>query len=358
MIIWLDLRFLKRADIYSNAIFKFSQYLIENNNNNINYNIYLDIWFSNLNFPDNSKKIIIKSKPWSIEEQFLFYKILKKDKNDLVIFFNYKKPIKYKNKFIMIISDLIDVYYPKEKNIFKKHYDNFILNNSCKNANKIICFNKQTKTELNDKFNINENKIYILKAFFYRKIINEENSLLKININSKYNINGEYFIYNAWIWNNTNLERILEVFTKYKTEKINLHLVILDDESINNITIRKKIIELNISDIIHFIWNVNYLDKSLIYKQSKWTIYPLLYDSFPFLLEEAINHNNRIISSNLDSIKEIFKDNINYFSQNNLFDIYEKILEFRNIEINQNYDDIFKEYNIEDFANNLIKIIK
>jgi len=65
-----------------------------------------------------------------------------------------------------------------------------MLKNSCKNALKIICFDKKTSEEINDKLNISEDKINILRPFFSESDIISQNEIkdLKLNLEVKYNI--------------------------------------------------------------------------------------------------------------------------------------------------------------------------
>lgn len=358
MNIWLDLRFLKKWDIYSNFVFKIIQLLIKENTE-INYNIYVDFPFSHINLWKNTKNKIINEKPWSFKEQTNFLKVLNNNKNDLVIFFNYKKPFWYKKKYILVISDLAEFHYPPIKSFIQKYFDNFLLNNSTRNANKIICFNQNTKIELNDKLNISEDKIKILTPFYNKKNVIKSDPL-NMDLNAKYNIKSDYFIYNAWHWNHKNLERLIEIFSNIKKEKSieTLCLIILDDYTVKDVNIRKKIIDSDTSDVIYFIWNINDKEKEIFYKYSKWTIYPVLYESFPFLLEEPLNYNTKILASNLDNIKDIFWDTINYFSPSNNFDMYDKIISLSKAKKRPNYKKIFEENNLIDCSNKFINLIK
>lgn len=355
MNIWLDLRFLKKDDPYSNFIFKLVQSLIISKKD-ILFNIFIDLPFSHINFWENSKNIIIKEKYWSIKEQINLPKKLKKYNNDLTIFFNYKKPINFKEKYILFLPSLVDFHFPIKQNIFNKYYNNYLLNKNTYNATKIICFNEQIKSEINDKLNIFEDNIEILTSSFNKnKIINNNKSLL--DISKKYNIIWKYFLYTAWSWNNKNLDRLINIFSKFNEEKINLNLVILDNSTIKDLNLRKKILENKIQNKIFFIWNVNDQEKEKFYKNSLWSIFPSLYESFPFSMEEALNYNTPIIASKLKNIEDIFWDKISYFNPINSFDMYKKIIDFSKEKKETNYSNIFKKYNIIKSNNDLIKTI-
>ena len=354
--IWLDLRFLDKDNYYSEFIYELIWNYIKETPE-VFFNIYLDLNFSKLNFSKNSKNIFPISKYWSIKEQIHFSKEIKIDKNDLVIFFNYKKPINFKDNYIVFIPELSNFHFPSKENIIKKHFNDILFRNSCKNAKNIICFNEKTKSEINDKLNIPEEKINILNPFFSKKTENnQELENLPINIQTKYNINWKYLIYNSWIGIEKNFSRLIEVYSKIKENNKNINLIILDNKTIKDINFRKEIIENNLIDKIFFIWNTSEYEKKYFYKNTLWIIIPHLYNVFPFSINDALNNNTNILCSNLNNFKNIFWDKVKYFNPNNTNDIYEKIISIK--KKNNNYSEIFEKNNIKESLENLSKIIK
>jgi hypothetical protein len=98
MLIGLDLRFIN-DDLYSKFVLNLVTLLIKNNGEN-NYNIYINSQIilneNNLSQLKNVNINEVNIKNFSIKEQTKFLKILKKDNNNLMIFFNLFKPIFYK----------------------------------------------------------------------------------------------------------------------------------------------------------------------------------------------------------------------------------------------------------------------
>lgn len=356
--IWLDLRFLDKNNNYSKFIYELINLLIKENPNFL-YNIYLSKNYSKLSFPSNTKKIIANQKLWSFSEHTSFYKKLKKDNNDLMIFFNYKKPLNYKENYILFVPELTNFHFPEKINSLKKHMNNFLIQNSINKSKKIICFNKEIYEEINDKLNIDEEKINIIKPFFIKdkKLDSEEiKEKLPINIKTKYNINWDYIIYNSGTWTEKNLDRIVEVFKKIKENNINLNLVILDKQTIKNVNFRKQVLQKNVVEKIFFIWETNEFEKEYFYKNCLFIIYPTLYSIFPFSLNDWLNFNTNILSSNLKNIKNIFGNKINYFNETDINDIYDKIINYENKKIN--YQEILNNNKINKTVLDLKKIIE
>jgi len=346
MQIWFDLRFLKKADHYSNFIFKLVQVYINNERNN-KYKLYLDLAFSHLNFWENTQNILVTDSPWSIREQKHFLKILKNDKNDLMVFFIYKKPILYKWKNIVFLWDLSDFHYPSKKNVFRRYVDNYLLNKNSSLATNIICFNEITKNEINDKLNISDEKIKVLTPFFDKKEIKKIDNL-NIDIKTKYNIIWDYFIYNAWVGIHKNLDRLVEVFEIMKNKSVDINLLIIDEDSIKDIAFRRLVLNNNLQDKIIFLWNISPKESPFFYENSIWVIYPYLYESFPFSMEEALSLWITIISSDLKNIVSIFGNKINYIETNSISKMFTKIFEiYKKWKTKtHDYENIFTKYSI------------
>jgi glycosyltransferase involved in cell wall biosynthesis len=355
MKIWLDLRFIT-DELYSSFIIELVKWIIiqEKSSKFIIYSNKDLKWFdlenciiNNVWIPNNSSK-----------EQTQFNKILKNDKNDLVIFFNHYKPVLYKWEYYTFIPSLKDIYYNNFSNYFYKYLYLFLLEKNLKNSSKVICFDKNTSDELIEKFNINEEKINLINWFFpnKEKLTNIED--LKINIRAKYDIKNNYYIYSWWEWLEKNYEKLVHVFKKLKDEWTNIDLVLLWKNITRNIPLRKIILELNMQKNIHFVSVIKQNEKILFYKNALWTIFPSFYEPFPFRLTEPIYYNSNILASDLKNIKSIFNEQINYFSPISVNSIYEAV---KNDLINQkniiNYNSIEEKISKEKTIAQILDII-
>lgn len=356
MKIWLDLRFLW-DDFYSKFISQLTKELTYKNTNNsfiIYSNKDLD-WF-------NEKNTVVKNiniKNFSIKEQTHYLKILNNDKNNLVLFFNHYKPLFYKWSYFTFLFSLKEIYYNNFSNYFKKYSFLYLLEKNLNKSDKIICFDDNTTAELIEKFNISESKINIITWFFPQPKNIQKSNDININISTKYNIKNPFFIYSWWIGIEKNYEKLIFVFKKLKDNWKNIDLVFLWREISMDIQLRNIIIELDIQKNIHFLWEINNSEKTLLYKQTVGTIFPSFYESFPFSLSESIHFNSPIITSNIKNIKNIFGDLVSYFSPISVNNIYENLLLFINKkDLNINYENLNKKYTKENSVAELINIIK
>jgi len=353
--IWLDLRFLNINDNYSIFIASLLQELINNDKNN-KYKLYLNDK-AKMKFNSSIDVSYIWAQPGTMKEQIEFFRILKKDNNNLMIFFNEKKPLFYKWKYILFLKDLKELHYKEEKSKVKGFIDDFFFDTSLKNASKVVCFDNQTKSELNEKLNIEEESISIIYPFFQKK----DTDIIEVisSVKTKYSINSEFLIYSWWFWNNKNLSKLINVFEKLNNKKINVSLVILDQDVTEDINFRKEVVDAWIVNKVFFIWNTTLEEKKAFYDESIWSIFPSLYESFPFKLTESINYNSPILASSIKQIKEIMWDEISYFSPVSTIDMMDAIETFvLNWKQETNYKNLFEKYNSKNTAKSLLELIE
>lgn len=354
MKIWLDLRLLQSGEHYSTFIALLLQQILTSETWH-RYMLYLSDT-NRAKFSDSIHRKYIKSEPWSLMEQLTFSRTLSKDKNDLMIFFSEEKPLTYRWDYILFIANLKEIHYGSKGTGVAKFFDNMFLNNSLQKAKKIICFESNTQLELNEKLNIPEHKIEILYPFFSKNKISKIPTIWSVK--SKYSIAWDFFIYSWGNGNQKNLSRLIEVFKKLEHKYKNITLVILDQKVTEDIAIRKEIVHSNIVSKILCIGNTTIEEKKDFYDNAIGTIFPSLYESFPFALTEPISYGSPILASSIPQVREIMWDEISYFSpmsSNDMVEAIENFIEFGKQE--SDYTNVFIKYNPESTVKQLLEII-
>lgn len=355
MKIWIDLRFIN-DDIYSRFTLELVKNLIKKDSENF-YIFYTNSFLEWLE-TKNSKVKNIWISNFSIKEQTTYLKILKDDKNDLMIFFNHFKPVFYVWEYYTFVPSLKEIYYSNFNNYFEKYSFLYLIEKNLKRSKKIICFDENTNNELIEKFNLKEENIKIIDWFFpcHKQYKNEIE--LKIDIKTKYDITNKYFIYSAWEWVEKNYEKVVLSIKRLIDEGFDIDLVFIWDEISKNINLRNLVIKLQIQKNIHFLWIIKPAEKVLFYKNSMWVIFPSLYEPFPFKLTSAVYFDTKIIASNIKSIKNIFWEKIKYFSPLSVNSMFENLRRFISEDKKDiDYSEINKNFNVENTTNKLIEII-
>jgi len=350
--IGVDLRdFSKKNKSFFNELIKWL-----NQNKSKNYfvlytNIDSDVNILNENI--KLKKVDIPNL-W-IKEQSIFFKILKDDKLDILISFDESWPIFYNKKRIQIISSLEKILFPNMaySSSFKKYKYLFLLKNSINKSFKVITFDDKTKKDLNEKLNIDENKITTINPFFIKPPV----STSKINIKQKLSLDSDYLVYDSWVWNNKNIYKTIEVIKEInKTRKI--YLLFLWNDISNNTEVREKVLELWLKDLVKFESDNDISILWEYYKQSIGTIYPSLYSGFPFSLSNSLYFWSNIIAHESIENKSILWDKINYFSWLSKKDMIEKLtLMIDNPKQNIDYSEILENYSVKKFLTKILEII-
>lgn len=350
MKIWIDARnFSKIEKIFFT---EFLKNLKDNNSWDI-FNIY---WCDLPKINTENINIIPSEKYCSFfAEQTLFLKKLLDDKNDIVINFDETFPIFYSKKFVKVIFSLKKLFYPDLDNskLFNKYSFLSTFKNNLKKSNKIICFHDKTKEEINEKLNISESKIEVIDWFFYKT--SKSDSL--VNVKSKYLLKWDYIIYNSWIWNSKNLKKFLEAFLDVTKTNPLINLFIIWNQASKDIELRENILNLNLTNNITFVWEINQKELKSYYSQALFLVHPVSYENFALNLSEALNYNTPILASNLQEISSIFQKEIKYFNPLYKNDISKVILENLEKTNKANYTKILEKYNSQSFVKNLLQTI-
>lgn len=304
----------------------------------------------------NIKIIVSKKKSGFFANQIHFFKTLRSLQLDFFITFEDTYPIFYKKNVFMVVPSLEKILYPDsaDNTLFAKYSFLFSLKNNFKNAKKIICYNKKTKKEINEKLNIHDDKIEIVTPFFTP--IPEPTS--KIDIKAKHSLAWEYFIYDAGNGNNKNLKRIFEAISDINhSHKISL--IIIGEHIAHDIELRSSILHMGLKDYVIFAGRPNFSELWLYYKNSLGVIQASLYESFPDNLNKAVAFGTPILASNIPEIKDIFGNTIDYFSPISVWEMVQAMKKRIKMWVTQtSYESIKKHYQAHTFVKELLALIK
>ncbi len=352
MRIGIDLRFLG-ADYYSdfvkNLVIKIATIDTKNT-----YSVYLHE-DTHIAFPDVIEVIHTPIKIGTVAEQIQLGKIFSQANYQLMIFFNFWKPVNYKSEYFVFIPTLKNMFYQNFISGFEKWKYLKMITHCIKHANKILVFDEISKGELWERFNVAEDSIHLISGAFRHQVKLDD---INLDLWITWWIKNPYLIYPGGWSIEKNLERLGEVLYKIRASGKNIDLVILWDNASGNVGLRNKIIEHTLQNNIFFIGNIAPRQRHLLYKQSRGMIYPSLYETFSFDLTDALHLNIPIIASNLPSLKRVLWESVSYFSPISAAAMIEKTTSFLDKKPEANYSSILWKYSIENSAKQLLEVIK
>ena len=295
---------------------------------------------------------------WCFNEQTKLLKIYNQAECDMMVFFTHHMPLRYKKPYMIWIENLKNVYYQNFSNTLLKHWYLYSMEQSINRAQKVICFDANTQSELTERFDTKGDHIVLIAGFFPQEKIWASEINLKTNIRSKYHLKNDFLIYSAGDGIEKNTEKLILLIQKFIEKNVPLDLVFLWEEIVKNVALRDKVIEMWLQKHIHFVWRVAEDEISEFYREARATIFPSLYESFAFELFEPLYYNSPLLLSNIENVFKIIWKHGNYFSPISLYSIEASVdqLLAKKIEIPQ-YKSILKQWSSQKTATEFLDII-
>lgn len=318
-----------------------------------NKNDYLIIlrkkYFKKLNFNKNFRKILFDVGHYSIREQLLFPKIIKKENPDIVHYPHFNISVFCNKPFVVTIHDLLmhkqkgkeATTLPMPVYLFKRLFYKFIFKNAIKKSKHIIVPSNFVKREIVNFYKIDQEKITVAHEgvdFDYKNNLDLNNFL------SQNNINKPYFLYVGNAYPHKNLKKTINAFAELQnTKKINFVIV-----SARNIFVKRLLTFVETNGYKKFIKIVGYVPDRILaelYKQSTGFIYPSISEGFGLQGLEAMILKTICLSSDIEAFREIYEDNAVYFDPFSKSSIKNAILKVVHLSDSEKENMIEKAYN-------------
>jgi len=300
---------------------------------------------------NNFIKRIVPYRWHSFSEQISFAKILYQDNLDLMHFTYFSYPILYKKKFISTVHDITPLLFKTGKAstrnplLFASKHFVFrqVIKSQVEQALAIITPTKTVKKQIVERFG----QKYSGKIFPIYEGISDELIKAKQNINLKKRFGGNFIIYIGNFYPHKNVERLVEAFSKIKTET---KLVLIGPDDFFSKRISEVVKKYKNSGKVVFYFNPTEEDLVFFYKNALALIHPSLSEGFGLPLVEAAYFGLPIIASNIGVFKEVLGNKYVSFDPENNKDIQTKIEMFLHDRPTFNHKEILKKYSFERMA--------
>lgn len=297
---------------------------------------------------ENVRKRLIKSRWYTLAEQFEVPYRWWKEKIDLMHFPHFNVPFVKLGAYVVTIHDLILTKFPTHRAStlhpsiywFKDKGYRLIISAAVYKAKKIITVSEFTKLDLIEQFKADKDKIEVTyegvanlakgnDSLFVAKLDNEKTLAF-------YNIRVPFLLYIGNAYPHKNLEGLISVFAKLHAKRPELHLVLVGKEDyfysqvkdyakMNNLWQQE-----NHNSPVIFTGYVPDISLETLFQEASAYVFPSFYEGFGLPPLEAMAHGCPVLSSNRASMPEILGDAANYFdpeNKNEMIEVIEKILD-------------------------------
>jgi len=289
----------------------------------------------------NFTKVLADHRWYSFSEQFLFPRLLKKYKFDLMHFPHFNVPLLYRRKFVLTIHDLILIHFPTLRATklnplwyWVKYVGyKWTISSAISRARNIIAVSEFTKNDIIGRYPQSQEKINVTHEAC--------DDLCRISnttphhILEKYGIIKPYLLYVGNAYPHKNLERLVDAFELVSAAFPEMQLALVGKEDFFYTRLKEHVLKKNISNV-HFLGFVPDQDLDVLYRFAQTYVFPSLYEGFGLPPLEAMAKGAVVVSSEHPCMQEILGDAAWYVdahSAKNFADGIMKVLEDKNLRL-------------------------
>jgi glycosyltransferase involved in cell wall biosynthesis len=291
-----------------------------------------------------------------------FQVFLKKNNIDLLIFSSPSPYSIYCDNFYFVIN-IWNTEIKKYNNFTELKtggylYQKKIIDNAVENAFRIVVFTEKNKLDLINEFGCKSDDIKILNLTpilpkKYEKIKNID--FVKVFNRFNFDKNKKWFFYPAQFWSHKNHIYLIETMNKICKKKLdNYGFIFCGNDKGNKKYIKKKIKDLKLEKNIKILGHIDDEELISIYKYCDAVIIPTYLGRSSLPLLESIYFNKKIYYSKgiLDNKLVSY---VEEFDLNDPDDLVNKIINYKDNDIEHNYKDLITDKYFRDTYESIIE---
>jgi len=275
---------------------------------------------------------LVNAKYYTLQEQLMLPRILKKEKLDLIHFPNFNVPVLYRGKSVVTIHDLIHHRFPgkKKRNIFHRLSYRYIINKAVQNTNKVIAVSQSTKSDIINLLKINPGKIKVIHEGVSENFQREVSENLLNSTLSKYKINKPYILAVSEWRRYKNLDFLIRAFSGSEAEVSESYNLVICGKIDPNYPEQGEVLAREDKASVISVGQVPEDELMALYSGAKCFVSPSLAEGFGLTYLEAQSKNIPILASNIPVAREILGDSAYFFDPTDKNDLKEKMSKILN----------------------------
>ena len=201
-----------------------------------------------------------------------------------------------KFKTLVTIHDLIFIRYPQTYKFIDRTTYRLKAAHCCNNADRVIAISEQTKRDIIDYLNIDEEKIDVVYQGCHPIFREGTNDAARMTVKEKYKLPDNYILNVGTIEERKNLLSLVKAFNMFKLTD-EFHLVVVGRPTAYINTIMREITDLGLEKRVIFLHNVDFKDLPSIYSMAEIFVYPSFFEGFGIPIVEALYSKTPVITS-------------------------------------------------------------
>ncbi len=284
---------------------------------------------------DNSRTKFIKEydnvevvSPKSFYKRFKSYwrsvrleKVLKKYNIDVFHGLSHEIPRNNKInkiKYVVTIHDLIFIRCPDNYSVFDRKLYTQKVKYACKNADVIIAISEQTKRDLIEFLEVEEERIKVVYQTCSDIFDMKADYRVQTMVRKKYNLPTKYMLSVGTIEKRKNLELVIRAMDKMKTD---IPLVVVGKKTTYFEQIESEIEKFGLKKKVIFLENVDFIELPELYQSASLFVYPSVFEGFGIPILEALYSKTPVIAATGSCLEEAGGPNSIYVEPTNYLDL-------------------------------------
>jgi glycosyltransferase involved in cell wall biosynthesis len=231
--------------------------------------------------------------------------------------------------YVVTVHDLLDHMYRAHNGSGLRRTLHFHMTRRVlKNAARIFAVSRFTKSEVQNLFGIDGNRIEVVyNAIDPRFLTGHATDADRQMLAERYQITYPFLLYAGRISPHKNVVRIIEAFAALKAELAkqdvyhDLKLIIIGDELSKHPDLRRTVVRGGVQNDVRFMGFVPIDVLRIFYDLAKVFVFPSLYEGFGLPPLEAMAHGTPVLTSNTSSIPEVVGNAAVLVNPENLFEM-------------------------------------
>jgi glycosyltransferase involved in cell wall biosynthesis len=238
-------------------------------------------------------------------------------------------PIMVPMRLIVTVHDLSDVM-DRQPGVppITQAGARFFARVAARRADHIFAVSHSTRREVARTFRISESRISVVYNAVEERFLNEPLAPDADRILERHAVTGPYVLYAGAIKPHKNLPRLFEAFAVAKAELAaenpefaHLKLLVIGEAPTRHAELRGAVVRARVREDVRFLGFLPQPALRVFYARAQAFLFPSLYEGFGLPPLEAMAHGTPVLTSNVSSLPEVFRDAALLVNPENVFDI-------------------------------------